>query len=65
MGGYTHEERTVIYTVITQSEISQLKEIVLEVDPKAFMVIGQAHEALEKDSVRLKNRLNNLDITIC
>ena len=46
MGGYTHEERTVIYTVITQSEISQLKEIVLEVDPKAFMVIGQAHEAL-------------------
>lgn len=46
MGGYTHEERTVIYTVITQSEISQLKEIVQDIDPKAFMVIGQAHEAL-------------------
>jgi uncharacterized membrane-anchored protein YitT (DUF2179 family) len=46
MGGYTHEDRTVIYSVITQSEISQLKEIVTEVDPLAFMVIGQAHEAL-------------------
>ena len=46
MGGYTHKERTVIYSVITQSEISQLKEIVMEVDPQAFMVIGQAHEAL-------------------
>ncbi|MDO9086712.1 MAG: YitT family protein [Anaerolineaceae bacterium] len=45
-GGYTHEDRTVIYSVITQSEIPQLKEIVKEVDPKAFMVIGQAHEAL-------------------
>ncbi len=45
-GGYTHEERTVIYSVITQSEIPQLKEIVKEVDPLAFMVIGQAHEAL-------------------
>lgn len=46
MGGYTHEERTILYSVITQSEIPQLKEIVKEVDPLAFMVIGQAHEAL-------------------
>jgi uncharacterized membrane-anchored protein YitT (DUF2179 family) len=46
MGGFTHEERTVIYSVITQSEVPQLKEIVKEVDPRAFMVIGQAHEAL-------------------
>lgn len=46
MGGYTHEERTVLYCVITQSEIPQLKEIVKEVDPRAFMVIGQVHEAL-------------------
>lgn len=46
MGGYTHEERTVLYSVVTQSEIPQLKEIVQEVDPRAFMVIGQAHEAL-------------------
>jgi uncharacterized membrane-anchored protein YitT (DUF2179 family) len=46
MGGYTHEERNVLYCVITQSEIPQLKEIVNEVDPRAFMVIGQAHEAL-------------------
>lgn len=45
-GGYTHVERTVIYSVVTQSEIPQLKEIVTEQDPKAFMVIGQAHEAL-------------------
>ena len=45
-GGYTNESRTVIYSVITQSEIPQLKEIVKDVDPLAFMVIGQAHEAL-------------------
>lgn len=46
MGGYTETERIVIYSVITQSEVPQLKEIVYEVDPQAFMVIGQAHEAL-------------------
>jgi uncharacterized membrane-anchored protein YitT (DUF2179 family) len=32
--------------VINRSEVSQLKAILQEVDPKAFMVIGQAHEAV-------------------
>ena len=45
-GGYTGSERLVLYCVITRSEVTQLKTLVSEVDPKAFMVIGQAHEAL-------------------
>ncbi len=45
-GAYTHKEREILYVVITQSEIPQLKEIVQEADEKAFMVIGQVHEAL-------------------
>jgi uncharacterized membrane-anchored protein YitT (DUF2179 family) len=45
-GGYTGKERPVLYCVITRSEITQLKTLVSEVDPEAFMVIGQAHEAL-------------------
>jgi uncharacterized membrane-anchored protein YitT (DUF2179 family) len=32
--------------VVSRSEIQQLKSIVHEADPKAFMVIGVAHEAL-------------------
>jgi len=45
-GGYTGQARPVLYCVITRSEVNQLKELVREVDPRAFMVIGQAHEAL-------------------
>lgn len=45
-GGYTGTERLVLYCVITRSEVTQLKTLISEVDPKAFMVIGQAHEAL-------------------
>lgn len=45
-GGYTGANRPVLYCVVTRSEISQIKAIVHEVDPAAFMVIGQAHEAL-------------------
>lgn len=45
-GAYTLDTRPVLYCVITRSEIQQLKTIVHEADPDAFMVIGQAHEAL-------------------
>ncbi len=45
-GAYTGASRPVLYCVVTRPEVNQLKAIVREADPKAFMVIGQAHEAL-------------------
>ena len=45
-GAYTGAERPVLYCVVTRPEVSQLKALVRDADPKAFMVIGQAHEAL-------------------
>ena len=44
-GGFTGEERTVLYCVVSRSGIPQIKTLVREVDPQAFMVFGQAHEA--------------------
>ena len=46
IGGYSGEPRTMLYCVLSRSEISVLKTIVIEIDPQAFMVIGQANEAL-------------------
>jgi uncharacterized membrane-anchored protein YitT (DUF2179 family) len=45
-GAYTGQEREIIYCVISRSEVNQLKALVRETDPDAFMVIGQAQEAL-------------------
>lgn len=45
-GAYTGEDRPVLYCVITRTEVAQLKAIVQETDPRAFIVIGLAHEAL-------------------
>lgn len=45
-GAYTGQARPVLYCVLTRSEANVLKSIVHETDPDAFMVIGQAHEAL-------------------
>jgi uncharacterized membrane-anchored protein YitT (DUF2179 family) len=46
MGGYTNQSRPVLYCVLTRAEINVLKTIVSETDPDAFMIIGQANEAL-------------------
>lgn len=45
-GAYTGQPRPTLYCVITRAEVAQLKDIVKQADPKAFMVIGMAHEAL-------------------
>ncbi len=55
-GAYTGEERSVLYCVVTRSEIQQLKTIVIEVDPLAFMVIGMAHEAMGEGFQSIKRQ---------
>ncbi len=45
-GAYTGNDRPVLYCVVTRAEVNQLKALVRDADPKAFMVIGVAHEAL-------------------
>lgn len=53
-GGYTKTDRPVLYCVVTRAEVNQLKQLVKEIDPKAFMVIGVAHEALGEGFKPLK-----------
>lgn len=53
-GGYTGEDRPVLYCVITRSEVNQLKQLVKDIDPTALMVIGSAHEALGEGFRTLK-----------
>jgi uncharacterized membrane-anchored protein YitT (DUF2179 family) len=54
-GAYTGVSRPVLYCVVTKAEVAFLKTIVQEADPQAFMVIGQAHEALGEGFQPLKN----------
>ena len=43
-GGYSEEEKTLLLCVVTRAEIPHLKALTRELDPKAFLIIGQAHE---------------------
>ena len=43
-GAYTGEYKKILYCVITRLEMAKLKEIVHDIDPKAFIAITKAHE---------------------
>jgi len=55
-GAYTGASRPVLYCVVTKAEVAFLKSIVQAADPQAFMVIGQAHEALGEGFQPLKKQ---------
>jgi uncharacterized membrane-anchored protein YitT (DUF2179 family) len=46
IGGYTDHPRPVLLCVVSQNEITKLKQLVKEVDPKAFVIVTQATEVL-------------------
>ena len=43
-GGYTGEQKKVLYCVVTRLEVDKLKEIVLEKDESAFVTINAVHD---------------------
>lgn len=46
VGMYSGQERRVLFCTVSRAEINPLKAIVREADPQAFVVIGEAYEAL-------------------
>jgi uncharacterized membrane-anchored protein YitT (DUF2179 family) len=52
-GAYTGEERPALYCVVTRSEVNKIKALVYAKDPNAFIIIGDAHEALGEGFKRL------------
>ncbi len=46
VGGYTGEDREILLCVLSQSEVTKLKEVVRSIDPEAFVIVSDAHEVL-------------------
>ena len=44
VGGYSKQEKTLIYCVVSRLELTKVKEVVKEFDSKAFMSIVDVHE---------------------
>ncbi len=46
VGGYTSEDKEILYCIITRSELTKLKRLVYDIDQNAFMTISDVHEVL-------------------
>jgi len=45
-GAYSHENTKVILTAVKRQQLSELKRLVVEVDPNAFIIVQEAHQVL-------------------
>lgn len=44
-GMYTQEERTILFCTVTRPDVEVLNLVVSEIDPAAFVVVGQGHQS--------------------
>lgn len=56
IGGYTNEEKEILYCIITRSELTRLKRMVYDIDQNAFMTISDVHEVLGEGFSVLKKK---------
>ena len=45
-GAYTGEMRSILYVVVLRSEVTRVKSLIYEVDPKAFLSVSAVHEVV-------------------
>jgi uncharacterized membrane-anchored protein YitT (DUF2179 family) len=55
-GGYTGRKRSMVFCTVNRAQISELKQVVSDVNPDAFVVIGNAQQALGIGFQHVKRR---------
>ena len=45
-GSYTHNQTMVVLTAVKKQQITELKELVMSIDPQAFVIVQEAHQVL-------------------
>ncbi|WP_449536727.1 YitT family protein [Ferdinandcohnia sp. Marseille-Q9671] len=46
MGSYTKQEKHILYCVVGRSEVGRLKQVIISVDPHAFVSVTDVHDVL-------------------
>lgn len=68
-GGFSGDEREILYVIAERLQLAELKEIIHRVDPGAFIAIENLHEVANgnqetKKAANRKNRINKMLSTI-
>lgn len=51
-GAYKHEETKVVLTAVKRQDLTELKELVVGIDPDAFIIVQEAHQVLGEGFAR-------------
>jgi len=57
-GGYTGQSREMLLCVVDTSEVTQLKELIVQHDSKAFIIVNDAHEVFGEGFSRYEIKKN-------
>ena len=58
-GGYSGEDRDILFIIVERLDLAELKEIVVREDPTAFMAIETLHEAVYGRTALIAKRRNS------
>lgn len=53
-GGYTGQQRDMLLCVVDTSEVTRLKDLIRKIDPRAFVIVSDAHEVLGEGFTQMK-----------
>ena len=45
-GSFSHAQTKVVLAAVKRQQITELKELVMEIDPSAFIILQEAHQVL-------------------
>lgn len=62
-GGYSGEDREILFLIVERLDLADLKEIVLHEDPSAFMAIENLHEAVYGKTAQMALRRKKRSLT--
>ncbi len=57
IGGYSNKEKTIVFCVASRLEMSKMKEIIKQIDPKSFLAVEDVHEVY---GTRMSKRIDKI-----
>lgn len=60
-GGFSGDEREILYVIVERLQLSELKELVLREDPHAFMAIENLHEVTNEKFTQQNSKMTRME----
>jgi len=58
-GGFSHEEMTIVYFVVNRFQISRMKDIVHDLDDRAYITISEVADVFKLNQDKLSQKVDN------